>query len=297
MALSSCFTGVESTKKISLSREDRKKIKPTDEELFYQGIPGIPLKDWDQGHKFFVTDNKAILVFEPHGIPIGDSIPELENKILTFTGIESRLDPAGNITLVIDFTDGRYKLPFNTGRPFENALEDVKSDQIPMLVDLKIVEQANNLLKGKQLWTRTLLWYDEKGERINGKKFVPVTIEEITPGNMVFPFKVKIKESDGSFAWLFMNAGNSGTESRSFAHLFSLTDLKKHYPSISDENWNLICLGDVAKGMTKDECRLALGTPIEVNSGHDYSRTLDIWNYENGIVLWFEDGILSHFRK
>ena len=294
---SSCFTGIESTKKITLSREEKKIIKPTEEELFFTGFTGTPVEEWREGQEFYVTDNKAILIFEPHGFPLDASLPELEGDTLTYVGVESRLDPAGNITLVINFSDGKFKYPYNTGRPFDTAISSVRSDQIPMLIDLQTVNKVRDLLKGQKLWTKTLLWYDEKGERINGKKFVPVTIEDVEPGNMVFPLRLKIKDEDDNFAWLWMNFGIAGTDSRSFPRLFSMSDPKRHYSSITDENWKLICEGNIARGMTKEECRLSLGNPIEINSGHDYSQTLDIWTYENGVVLWFVDGVLSRYRK
>ena len=49
--------------------------------------------------------------------------------------------------------------------------------------------------------------------------------------------------------------------------------------------------------MTKQECRLALGAPAQAESGRDFSKTIDIWTYANGIYLRFEDGILVDFRK
>lgn len=297
LIFSGCFTGIESTKKINLSREDRKNLKPSEEELFFPGISGIPLKEWQEGHSFVVADDKAILIFEPHHIPYDYNDLHLEGDTLYFSGLESRIDPAGEITVTIDLNDADYKFPYNTGKTFDNAMENFLSSQIPMLIDLNMVEEARQKLLGKKFWTKTFLWYDEKGERINGKKFVEVTVADVLPGNMVFPFKLKIEDLKGDTAYMFMNAGISHTDSRPFHHLFSLSDVRKNYPSISDANWELICQGDVATGMTKEECRLALGTPKDVNSGHDYSQTLDIWNYENGMALWFEDGILTRYRK
>jgi len=40
-----------------------------------------------------------------------------------------------------------------------------------------------------------------------------------------------------------------------------------------------------------------LGNPTEVDSGHYYTQTLDLWHYTDGKVLWFEDGTLSKFRR
>ena len=166
-----------------------------------------------------------------------------------------------------------------------------------MMIDEKMIDYTRTLLMGKQLWTRSPLWYDEEGNRIPGRKFVPVTIEDVEAGTLVFPVKLKFIADDGSHAWMLMNFGNSTAESRAFANLFYLSDYRKNFPNITDEVWNLICRGEIEAGMTKTECNLSLGNPSEVDAGHDYSQTLDLWHYPNGTVLWFEDGILTRFRK
>ena len=51
---------------------------------------------------------------------------------------------------------------------------------------------------------------------------------------------------------------------------------------MDDAVWEMICAGKVREGMTKEECRLSLGNPDDVDSGHDWNSTLDIWRYENG---------------
>ncbi|MDE6443494.1 MAG: hypothetical protein K2K64_03600, partial [Muribaculaceae bacterium] len=141
------------------------------------------------------------------------------------------------------------------------------------------------------------LWYDMDGNRLAGRKFVPVTVRQVLPGSMVFPIKAVFEDEEGDKAYVLLNFGNSGTDSRSFSHIFSLDDIRKKFPGITDEVWSLICREKIKAGMTKDECRLSLGNPTEVSAGHDYSQTLDLWHYPDGTVLWFEDGLLSRFRK
>ena len=38
-----------------------------------------------------------------------------------------------------------------------------------MLIDLDMVDDARELLKGKDLWLKTPLWYDNNGNRVMGK--------------------------------------------------------------------------------------------------------------------------------
>lgn len=297
LSLSSCFTGIESTKKINLSREDRKMANPTPEEKFMNPVVSAPLKEWEMGKSFIASDNKALLVIVPQSGIIPVAPDSVEGKILEFAGVESKINPAGKLTVAVMFSDGIYIYAYDTGKEFDDAMENLKSDQIPMLIDEEMVAQVRNLLHGKQFWTRSSLWYDEEGNRVDGRKFIPVTVTEVWPGNMIFPLKLKIETREGDTAYIYMNFGSADNESRSFHNIFSLTDPRKHYPGIEDETWDFISREKVKEGMTKEECRLALGNPIDTNSGHDYSQTIDIWTYDNGRVLWFEDGRLVRIRQ
>lgn len=207
------------------------------------------------------------------------------------------MDAAGNLDVAIVFSDGEVPYIYNTGKNFDAAMKLVTSADIPMLIDLIMVNDARQKLAGREVWTRSMLWYDENNEHISGKKYAPVVIEDVLPGSMVFPLKLKISSAKDGEAYMFMNYGNADNESRSFHNLFSISDIRKLYPNIEEETWDYIGAGRIKTGMTKIECKLALGNPSEVNSGHDYSQTLDIWSFNDGSVLWFEDGKLTKFRR
>lgn len=292
----SCFTGVEGTKKITLSKEDKRALKPSAEDEFFRTVTGTPLSEWQPGRTFIAADNKTLLIFDQQGLPLDPDAIKLAGKTLQFKGTENRLAPDGSTTTVLLFSDGTNVYRYNTGKRSDLAPTEVLSDQLPMMIDEAMIDYARDLLLGKQLWTRSPLWYDDDGNRIPGRKFVPVTVNDVLPGSLVFPIKVNFTASDGNKAWIFMNFGNSGTESRTFANMFYLSDFRKNFPSITDEVWELICSGKVVNGMTKTECRLSLGNPSEVDAGHDYSQTLDLWHYPDGTVLWFEDGVLTRYR-
>lgn len=296
-AITSCFTGIESTKKINLSREDKKLQMPTPEEKFMQQIFSSPLEEWETGKRFIVSDDKALLVIVPQEGLLPVAPESVKGKILEFQGVESKINAAGNLTVTLLFSDHIFLYSYDTGKEFEDAMKNVKSDQIPMLIDEDMVIQSRNLLKGKKFWTRSPLWYDVNGERIDGKRFVEVTVQDVEPGNLIFPLWVKILTDNGKDAYVYMNFGSEDNESRSFSNLFSFSDLHKNYPNIEPDTWEYITRGQVKIGMTKEECKLALGNPSDLNSGHDYSQTLDIWRYENGRVLWFEDGRLVKIRQ
>lgn len=296
-SLSSCFTGIESTKKVSLSREDKKLIAPSPEEEFFKGVSPLPLAEWQPGKRFIAADNKTILIFSQHGLPAEPDSARIGGKTLSFVRTEPKLEPDGSYSATIVFSDGSNSYRYNSGKNVDTAPHEIYSNQIPMLIDLDMVDDARELLKDKDLWLKTPLWYDNNGNRVMGKKFAEVSITDVQSGDLAFPLRVKFSDANGKSAWLFMNYGVSGSETRTFSNLFSLSDIRKRYPQITDETWDVICNGNVKIGMTKEECKLSLGNPNDVNRGHDYSQILDLWQYPNGTVLWFEDGLLTRFRK
>ncbi len=71
--------------------------------------------------------------------------------------------------------------------------------------------------------------------------------------------------------------------------LFGFSDIRKKYPNISESNWLMLAKGEVKPGMTTEECKLAIGEPIEIRVRTD-SR-FETWLYR-GKILEFENGIL-----
>ena len=61
----SCFTGIESTPKITLKDNNTlEKITLTDEQKFLDNISNQPFSQWEIGKIFIVCDNKISLIFE-----------------------------------------------------------------------------------------------------------------------------------------------------------------------------------------------------------------------------------------
>ncbi|MDL2305603.1 hypothetical protein LJC72_09750 [Bacteroides sp. OttesenSCG-928-D19] len=75
--------------------------------------------------------------------------------------------------------------------------------------------------------------------------------------------------------------------------VFEQGNLRKKFPYISQQHWSLIINGDVVLGMTKDECRLSLGDPVQFTS--NLNSRYETWFY-NGKVLEFEDGKLIRVK-
>lgn len=297
VTLSGCFTGVEGTKKISLTRKEKKNLRETPEDQFLASLTPTPLNRWERKRPFVAADNRVLLIFDPEGQPLSPDSAALKGQILHFEGVEPRKMPDGSKIAVLTFSYGNKIYRYATGKDFTEAPTTILSDQIPMLIDLQMVDDVRTLLRGQKLWTRSPLWADKEGTRIAGRKYVPVTVNDVTPGSLEFPLKVEFTDERGQTAWMMMNFGLRGNESRSFPKIFMLSSLRDRYPHINDQKWNLICSGKVMVGMTKAECKLALGNPSDADAGRDYTQTIDVWKYPDGSVLWFEDGILTRLRN
>ena len=48
--------------------------------------------------------------------------------------------------------------------------------------------------------------------------------------------------------------------------------------------------------MTKEECRLAMGSPKNLTQLPDQSGLREYWYYDGGRYLFFVDGLLKEFR-
>lgn len=292
---SACSTGIESTKKIRMNKEDMRMMEKTEEEVFAAALKGSPLSEWKEGKPFLAMSDRTLYVFEPAAAQSVDA-GNLKGKVLHYAGMESRVNPDLKQECVLLFTDGTSIFRYNTGRPVDMALREVDSSKLPLLADIDLTSRWNETLKGRKLWTRSNLWYDDNGNRKQGLRYVEVEVIEVTPATGDFPANVRIRHA-GEEALMHINYTSEKGDSRNFAAIFFLSDPKSRYPNISDRNWQLIQNSKVDRGMTKDECRLSLGNPDELQSGHNTSQTLDIWQYSDGTYLFFSDGILTNFRQ
>lgn len=301
--LISCSTGIETTKTIKMSKSDKKQTMQSAEEILASNLVSESLSQWKPGKRFLVTDDKASLILDTPGGESSERNADAEillhGAILQYAGTELHKDAGGNTNVVIDLTDGKHSFTYNTGRNSEDAVKNLTGTDMPLMIDLDLVAMADSLLRGRSVWIKTGLWYDSEKQNIEGKKFVPVVIKSVRPGDQNFPFIIDFEDAEGHAALIYMNsksANGLGAESRTFPSLFSLTDPKLKYPAIDPEIWELIQQGKLREGMTKDECKLSLGNPTEVDAGHNWSNAIDIWRYKDGSFLHFENGLLVNYR-
>lgn len=133
---------------------------------------------------------------------------------------------------------------------------------------------------------------------VNGLRHIPVRIVDVMPGNGAFPLRVVFKPEDSTVNYsVYMSVGSMRTSTRNFDTLFAFENPRKQYPDITDDNWQLIMHSRVAEGMTRDECRLALGSPQTIGQRPARAGMVEYWSYSDGIYLLFEEGYLTFYRR
>ena len=291
LMMSSCFTGVESTKKIT-DKDVKKVVEVLTQEEVEANTLAIPTDSfacWNRGKQFYVCDNNARLIFAPSAAYNADTL-NMKGKILAYDGyhLGSVLDNRNTVN--IEFTDGKNKYVYST----DKTIGEIKSGYtIPFLIDMDVVRFVASKLEQRTCYIKTPIWYDLNEEMTAGRKFVGVRIDSVLPGNKVFPLKVMFTDIEARRkAMLWMTAGGTVLKNRSFDALFSLTDLRKRYPDIESDVWQCIVAGKVKTGMTKDEVRLSLGNPSSINQRPTYEGVREYWYYPDGRYLYFEDGLL-----
>ncbi len=288
---SSCFTGVESTPKISAETVEKTLPGNIAEQRYLSDISGDSPALWKPGKKFYVTDSRIGIIFNP-------GAPELSaGSIISFTGMREGVSLTGEPMVELTFADSNSKTMGYRVESSESALKSRSSFEVPFTVEVSVVDSVKSRMEGRTFYILTPVWYDLNEQSFTGRKYVPVKILEVLPGNSVYPIKLIVSDEHGYSFVMFMSVGQNLKAPRGFHKLFSLTNPRQKYPLIRDEVWKNIVNNRIAIDMTLDECRIALGAPAKVIRRADQSTLYEVWTYENGIYLLFRDGILSEYRR
>lgn len=294
--LLSCGTGIEVTERVT-DKDVRKVIHQVDNkpqrgtlEPFVDSVPA-----WKPGKRFWVADDQMKLLFAHSGEYDIDSL-SLAGRVLTYVGYDMGGIYDNRSTVNLNFSDGEHLLVYRTGKTMDDFHPRFS---IPMLVDLDMVDCVARQVTGHDYYIRTGIWYDRTSlEMMAGRHFIKVHIDEVLPGNEVLPLRVLFTAIDsGEQAMVWMSENASAMLGRDFDALFAEKNPRLDYPAVSDENWERITRAQVELGMTKEECRLALGNPVRISSNPDQGGLREYWFYDGGAYLFFVDGLLSQFRK
>ena len=299
LLMASCGTGIEVTEHVTdkdvqrvMDKIDTRQPAVT-LEAYIDSLPA-----WKVGKRFWVADDRVTQMLADTDGYDKDTL-HLAGHVLTYQGAsKSGLFLNGdNRRLYIDFEDeetGSY-LHYRVKAP--EASHAISS--LPMLIDLDMVDHVARQLVGKEFYVRTPIWYDSQTEQMmDGRHFIKVRIDSVLPGNAVLPLRVLFTTADtGEHAMVWMNDNLSTMLGRDFDAMFSVANPHESYPTITDANWERITRGQVVEGMTKEECRLALGSPKGISERPDQAGMREYWYYDGGAYLYFVDGLLSQFRK
>lgn len=278
--LPGCFTGIEGTARIKdTTREGREASLSTEQTILADALPQPPA-DWRPGKAFIVTDGRYDLAFAP----AAQAARLHRGDTLRLIGISPVARLSGDSVTDISFSSPCGTLTHRIDVRTSQLLAGSRLP-IPFTVDAESVIRARRILSGREVWTL-------KADK-NGEKYKKVRIDDVTFGTPEYPLTVITSVGDS----VHMAIESKGPSSRTFASLFSLADPRQRYPQIPDENWAKISKGQIALGMTRDECRLALGAPANLDREAAYNALIERWTYENGIYLYFTDGLLTSFRK
>ena len=296
---SACGTGIEVTEHVT-DKDVRRVMEKNGADRPTVTLPPFedPLTSWREGKRFWVTDDQVReLMLNQQDCNL-DSV-HLAGHVLSFLGSEATplfADDDHRIDIRFeDVADGRcYVYRFGLAQHADRSFLN-----LPMLVDMDLVSHVARHVQSKDYYIRTSIWYDRDNEQMMaGRHFIKVHIDSVLPGNNVLPLKVFFTAIDsGEKAMVWMSDNASTMHGRDFDALFVASDPHLSYPLIGDDNWQMITRGQVAAGMTKEECLLSLGTPGSIVERPDQAGLREYWYYDGGSYLYFVDGLLSQFRR
>lgn len=300
LLLSSCFTGIESTPKITYKDVKKQQVDSTLEQQFALNFKTIPFSQWQPGRCFLMADEKGKYSYSA---PAGKISRVAKGDTIVYRGFREVASFTGLPVAELMFTVSGHESDTLLYRPGSDAVRLMESEnlRLPFLVDLSMVTDVAQLLVGKDLVTRTERWISPStGYDIKGRKFLNIKVTSVDAYDENYPFKVSFVslEKKGEIGALLMSyTEDEGVPAlRGFENLFLLENPRNGYDWITDENWELIRQGKVAEGMTPREVTLSLGSPRDVDRRHNQSILYEQWSYPGGIYLIFEDGILVRFN-
>lgn len=300
LSLQSCFTGIESTPKISENDLRRDLTAERPEQRYLDDILPQPPARWLPGKQWYVTDPRSQRLYGHN----------LAGQTIAFSSFDRAASITGGSEAIATFTSPEGTVSYRTGFA-PDSIAALPALPIPYAVEASTVDAVARRMTGQTYWVNTTLWGDMEGGSIRGLRYLPVEVTDVSPGEGIYPLRVTlaytppeglssapgvIKPGDDTRRYFTLNMAAPGTEggtTRGFENLFLLADPRKRYPKITDAVWLNIVAGRVAEGMTRDECRLSIGAPDEINRQPGYSSLREVWTYPDGMRLLFVDGLLS----
>lgn len=294
-AMHSCFTGIESTPRITAGDVRRQAAASlTPEMRFLADVVPAPPAEWRAGKRFYVADSRVAKLFaytdgRADGLLGTDLMYERMEAAPSLTG-------TGATDVVLTTVRGdtlRWRVDASPA-----SVASRERLEIPFTVERDPVERADSMMRGHTYYISTPLWRRTDGRSRTGLRHVPVRVERVVPGvDGVYPAAVVFVSADApaDTAMVMMSLGGPRAP-RSFAALFAFDNPRDAHPHITDEVWRCIVHSQVQMQMSRDECRLALGAPGRTEQIPTHAGMVERWSYGDGIYLIFEDGHLTSYR-
>ena len=296
LMLCSCYTATESVP--TIKEKDLPAHVPTAEELVMANhFVQRGCHTWNEGKAFISIEDRLSPMLRPIG-NVGLVESGLLGKTFFYRGyrVENTYGDKDIVYLLYECDGNMYS--YYTGKSSQEIADMNYLPLLPSLVDADDLALARSLFVGKQLYILSDQWYDARGELMTGRHYVPVKITAVEPGKSVLPLALLFVDDRGTQARVYISTkSSSSTQMLSFDRLFSYENPRNAHPDITDEVWQAITEGRLRKGMTKPECRLAIGIPAETRKIATYSGLKEQWLYNSGAYLFFSDGILEEFRQ
>lgn len=274
------------------------------------GLNRLPVRCW-VGQQFIVLPNdnavrsRSYLEFEGMAPRYGNpTYGEMVGKTVTVTKVEWQqysLSPnlSGWIITFQSSGSGLFYTANAVPRTGESR-DDATVDCLALLRDLQV---ARETYLSKRYWPLVprLSALGDKGTASAGfvvlNKFEPVTVADVLVSSEA-EAPVRVVKSDlgqeGYFDIAMSKTNRSSAvapEIGDFAQVMSGEDPKLAH-TWPDDVWKAIKSGKTFQGMTMEQVRLSLGSPVDVSRTTVGSRTHEQWVYGDGNYLYFDDGVL-----
>lgn len=295
--MTACFTGVESTPKITEADvRSQQAQNRSPEAVFFDSLKYQPFREWKSGKRFLVTEQRISLVLDPQ---FAASDTSIVGRTLTYESVGEVVTITGLRACDISLRDSLGK---NHKYRINASLDELKRRnhvEIPFTIELDVVESAGRMLNGNTYYLINSNVQDINGRSTLSPKFLPVVIEDTKPASQFSPIRVTIRYTSMPEVkrQVLLGIGPTTTASRMFENNFSFTDPRTSHTSVTENHWQMIVNNQVAMGMTREECRLALGKPAHIDRIPARDGLHEIWTYDGGVTLSFVDGLLTEQRK
>lgn len=297
LGCTACFTGVESTPKITAKEVKKQRVVETAESHYLDGITADLPSEWQKGRRFYIADNRAArAAWRVSPFEFSDSIAG-KTALLTSVDTVPSLTGASEVMLSMQIPGATdVSLEFRTGLTREQW-NNARTFVIPHVIDMQTVDGVADALVGKRFYILPARRIGNNGTDTVGTRYAEVRILGVSPDSEATPLRVSFADNEGHISSVLMTLGDPVTSRRNFDTLFAIDNPRNRYKHITDENWELIIHGRIAAGMTPEECRLSLGAPDSYSRIPTTAGMVERWSYTNGVYLIFEDGLLSRFRQ